>query len=405
MPEKGALMQDPNHAQGSAKKVPLWSGTFVLLIFMTFLNGAAGQMTVPLVAKYALSLGADLTLASTIAGLMSLVSLVVCPFAGALADKVSRKWILIFSNLGYGICLLLHAACVNIPLLITMRLFTGIFFSICSVTNIAFSSSFLPKERTGEGLGYVSLAAIVAQAIGPSIGLKLVEVSGFASAFLLSGVFPLLCIAVILPLKYQKPAVTGGPKRFSIKNLYAVELTFFMMMAALFSAGNGMVSTYLAIIADERQIANISLFFTCYSLLLVALRPFTGKLLDKKGVFVILIPSFLCAALGMVFVGVGTSLAVMLLASAMKALGQGSGTPSIQAYSVKKLSRERAGVASSTIMIGQNVGNAVAPIIGSFFVKSFGYTGMFCGFGGIMAAGGLLLILLQYFMEKRNASA
>jgi len=388
-----------------AKKVPLWNGTFLLLILMTFLNGAAGQMTVPLVAKYARHLGAELTLASTIAGLMSLVSLVVCPFAGALADKVSRKWILVVSNLGYGVCLLLHAACVNLPLLIVMRLLTGVFFSVCSVTNIAFSSSFLPRERTGEGLGYVSLASIVAQAMGPALGLSLVDKSGFASVFLISGLFPLLCAAVILPLRYRHEAPAGGPKRFSWKNLYAAELTCFMLMAALFSAGNGMVSTYLAILADERQIANISWFFTCYSLLLVALRPFTGKLLDKKGVFVILVPSFLCAALGMVFVGVGTSLAVMLLASAMKALGQGSGQPSLQAYSVKQLSRERAGVASSTIMIGQNVGNALAPIIGSFFVKSFGYTGMFCGFGGLMAAAGLVLIAVQYALEKRRRQA
>ena len=52
-------------------------------------------------------------------------------------------------------------------------------------------------------------------------------------------------------------------------------------------------------------------------------------------------------------------------------------------------------------MIGQNVGNALAPIVGSFFVKSFGYTGMFCGFGGLMAAAGLALIAVQYFIEKK----
>ncbi len=395
-------MENRNEPTENTMKPRLWSVSFLLLILMTFLNGAAGQMTVPLVAKYALSLGAELTLASTVAGLMSLVSLVVCPFAGALADKVSRKWILVFSNLGYGICLLLHSICVNIPLLIAMRLLTGVFFSVCSVTNIAFSSSFLPKERTGEGLGYVSLASIVAQALGPSIGLALVGKSGFGAAFSLAGLLPLACIAVILPLKYRKPeSENETARRFSFRNLYAVELTCFMLMAALFSAGNGMVSTYLAIIADERQIVNISLFFTCYSLFLVALRPFTGKLLDKKGVFLILVPSFLFAALGMVFVGVGTSLAMMLVASGMKALGQGSGQPSIQAYSVKRLSRDRAGVASSTIMIGQNVGNALAPIVGSFFVKSFGYTGMFCGFGGLMAAAGLALIAVQYFIEKK----
>jgi len=383
-------------------KTPLWNGRFLLLIGMTLLNGIAGMMTVPLVAKYALALGAELTLASTVAGLMSLVSLVVCPFAGALADKISRKWILVFANLGYGICLLLHAACHTIPMLIVMRLLTGIFFSVCSVTNIAFSSSFIPRERIGEGLGYISLASIVAQALGPSLGLTIVDRFSYQMTFLTAGLFPLVCIACILPLPYQKPEPPAEKRKFSFRNLYAVELTCFMLMAALFSAGNGMVSTYLAIIADEREIANISIFFTVYSLFLVLIRPFTGKLLDKKGVYIILIPAFLFAALGMIFVGVGMSLGMMLMASVFKALGQGSGQPSIQAHSVKSLPKERSGVASSTVLIGQNVGNAVAPIIGSFFVKSFGYQAMFCGFGVILALCGLLLLGIQYKLESRK---
>ena len=393
-------------AADTGKKAPLWNGTFILLIAMSLLNGVAGMMTVPLVAKYALELGAELTLASTVAGLMSLVSLVVCPFAGMLADKISRKWILVFGNLGYGICLVLHSVCTSIPLLIVMRLLTGVFFSVCSVTNIAFASSFIAKERTGEGLGFISLAQIVAQALGPSIGLKLVEVSSFQLTFLIAGIFPLVCIACILPLKYRKPEPAPGAvkQKFSFRNLYAVELTCFMLMAALFSAGNGMVSTYLAIIADERQIANISVFFTVYSVFLIIIRPFTGKLLDKKGVFVILVPSFVFAALGMIFVGIGSTLGMMLAAAVFKALGQGNGQPSIQAYSVKKLPKERSGVASSTVMIGQNVGNAVAPIIGSFFVKEFGYKGMFLGFGGILAVFGIALIGIQFMIEKKKGA-
>ena len=389
-------------AAADQRKASLWSWKFILLILMSLMNGVAGMMTVPLVAKYALALGAELTLASTVAGLMSLVSLVVCPFAGALADKVSRKWILVFANLGYGICLCLHAVCTNIPLLIVMRLLTGIFFSVCSVTNVAFSASFIPKERTGEGLGYISLAAIVAQAVGPGIGIAIAAGSDYARTFLVAGLFPFVCIATILPLKYVREKMPAAPsKKHSLKNLYAADLTCFMLMAALFSAGNGMVSTYLTIIAEEREIANISLFFTVYSLFLIAIRPFTGRLLDRKGVFVILVPSFLFAALGMVFVGVGGSLGVLLAAAVFKALGQGNGQPSIQAYSVKKLSRDRSGVASSTVLIGQNVGNAVAPIVGSFFVKSFGYTAMFCGFGVFMAAAGLVLIFIQSRTDKR----
>ncbi len=78
----------------TVKNETIWTPKFVLVILLTFFSGAAGQMTYPLVAKFSLTLNPDLTLASTIAGLMSLMSLFVCPFAGVLSDRFSRKRIL-----------------------------------------------------------------------------------------------------------------------------------------------------------------------------------------------------------------------------------------------------------------------------------------------------------------------
>lgn len=385
------------------KKEHLWTKPFWMLLAITFLSGGAGQMTIPLVAKYAIDLGADLTLASTASGLMSMVSLFVCPFAGSIADRVSRKWILIFADLGYAICLFGHALCTSVTALVIMRLMTGVFFSVISVTNVAFSSDFIRKERMGEGLGYVALASIVAQAYGPLAGLWLLDVGGFSASFVGAGLACIICVFVIFFMPcHEELKNRKVPKKVSVKDLYAVEFTAFMLMAMLFSSGNGLVSTYLKLIAEERAIANISLFFTVYSVFMIFLRPFTGKIVDKIGVFVILIPSFIFAAAGMIFVGIGSSLGMMLVAGAFKALGQGSGTPSLQAHCVKTFDKERAGVATSTIMIGQNVGNAIAPIIGSFFVGSVGYNGMFCGAGVIILLLGFMLILIQYKVEKKR---
>lgn len=378
----------------------LWTGTFFLLIILNLFNGVAGQMTLPLVAKFAYSLTPDLTLASTVAGLMSLMSLFICPFAGLLSDRFDRKGILLVGIGGYSLSLLGHAMAHDIRVLMALRLTTGIFFSVVSVTLIAFSSLFLPRDRLGEGMGYIALSAILAQAIGPAVGLELVEGLGYQITFALAGLAALGSVAVILTLPYHAPERKEGSKKVVFSDLFAMEFVGFMLLAALFSSGNGMVSTYLALLAEERGIENIALFFTVYSVCLVLLRPVTGKLLDKKGVYVILVPSVISAALGMVFIGFGYSLSMMIAAGIFKAMGQGSGIPSLQAHTVKTLDKSRSGVAASTIMIGQNVGNAVAPIVGSFFVKSFGYEKMFCGYGGVMLTGGLLILLWQYQKEK-----
>ena len=60
-----------------ADKGRLWSAEYIMVLFSMLCNGMAGMMTVPLVAKYAIQTGADLTVASAVAGLMSLVALII----------------------------------------------------------------------------------------------------------------------------------------------------------------------------------------------------------------------------------------------------------------------------------------------------------------------------------------
>ena len=384
------------------EKTSLWTGYFTLLILMNLCNGIAGQMTIPLVAKFSLSLYPDITLASTAAGLMSLVSLVVCPFAGLLSDRLDRKKILFAASVGYGVSLLLHTCAVNIAILIFLRLVTGVFFSVVTVTVVAFSTAFIPKERLGEGLGYTALAMILAQAFGPALGLKLMEAFSYSATFITSGLFALGCAALLLLIPSHSEPKSGQRRRVVFSDLFAVEMTGFMLLAALFSSGSGLISTYLAILAEERSIANIAVYFTLYSVCLVGLRPLAGKLLDQKGVYLILVPSVIFAALEMFFVGLGYSLSVILIGSVCKALGQGVGIPSMQAHAVKQMDKAHAGVATSTIMIGQNVGNALAPITGSFFVTSFGYEKMFCGFGAILLIAGMVILFLRH---RRECSA
>lgn len=384
------------------KKEPLWTPKYVVVLLNMLCNGIAGMMTYPIVAKYALSIGADLTTASAIAGLMSLVSLVVCPFAGVLCDKWNRKYILIAANLGYGIALALHSVCVTIPSLMVIRMITGAFFSVCTVASVAYASAYIPKSRMGEGLGYSGLSSILAQALGPMVGMKIQELGGYSLTFFVAGGFAFLCVFFLAILPYSAGYSMGKTrKRIRLKDLFAAKFTMFMLMAFLFSSAGGLISTYLAIIGDLRQIADITVYFTIFSIVSVVLRPATGRLLDTRGIFWLIIPAFLGCGLCMLFVGTGRTLAMFLIAGIFGAFGHGTGLPSIQAYCVKTVDETSAGVATSTIMIGQNVANAVAPVIGSFFIRAFDYGATFAGAGGFIFAVGILFTLVQWKINQK----
>lgn len=372
-----------------------------MLIAINFGSGVAGYMTVPLVAKYVMTFGADITTASAVSGILSLVAMFMCPVAGVLSDRINKKKLLIITEAAYAVCLGLHAFARSLIALLLLRAVTGIFFSLSNVLTIAYASSYIPKSRMGEGLGYFGLVVPLVQAAGPSIGLGLRDSIGYRAVFTGAAIAALAAMICVAVLPYNAPEPSGQKKTLKFNDIFAVRFIWLMLLTALFSSANGLISTYLDILASERSITNISIFFTVFSVVLIIFKPLTGKLLDSRGMYLVIIPAVVFAALGMFFVGIASSLWVMLIAAVCKALGQGAGTPTIQAHAVKMLDKSHSGVAVSTIQIGQSLGNSIAPVLGSFLVKPFGYTTMFCGFGGIILVAGFLLLILQARREKK----
>ena len=381
-----------------SQKNTLWTWKFIVLILINLTNGAAGQMTFPLVASFALDLGAELTVASSIAGIMSLIGMFMSPVAGVLSDRMNRKRLLMCA-----LFLLGHAFATTIPFLVFLRAGTGVFFTINSVLTTAYASEFIPRDRMGEGLGYFGLVMPLAQAVGPALGLALRDAMGFGAAFVAACISTILSFVCVTILPYDAKTPQEGEKKHSLKlnDLFAVEFLSLMLLATLFSSANGLATTYLDILATERGIPNISLFFTAYAVALLIVKPITGRLQDKKGLYFVMIPAVVFAALGTFLVGVAYSLAMMVLAAVCRALGQGAGTPCLQAHTVRTLDASKAGVAVSTIVIGQNLGNALAPIGGSFFAESFGYEGMFCGMGVATLFIGMFLLVWNCLREKK----
>jgi len=384
--------------------VKLWNRSYILVLLLGLVTGMSSQMVTPLVSKYAVDIGAPLTIAATISSLMSIAALICRPFSGAAADLVNRRTLMIAATIITALSIGCYALVEDISLLIVMRTIHGISFSFMSVANMAFATNYIPKDRIGEGLGYTALAAVVSQAAGPTLGYWLVERYSFKVCFLTAAFLSVAAVVFMLMIPYEHRSVapSQGKKRFTLDNLFAKELILYTALVSLFSMGNGLLNTYLALMADQRGIQNVTLFFTAYSIMLLLVRPLSGKILDKKGIFVVLFPAFFIHAVSNVFVGAASGLWMLIIAGILKAIGQGSGTPSIQAHSVKILGRERAGVASSTTFIGQDVGNAIAPILGSFVVEKYGYGNLFYGYAALVVVFGFSLTTIQRIIEKHR---
>ncbi len=126
-----------------------------------------------------------------------LAMLLLNPFAGAVADRFSKKLLIIIAQAVIGvvmlsIALMLSTHVLTIGLLACAAFVTGCMFSFLGPTRTALVSEFVPETRLGNAIALVQVAGSVSRIAGPFVASLLLAwaVTGAAGAyFLISSVF------------------------------------------------------------------------------------------------------------------------------------------------------------------------------------------------------------------------
>ena len=377
----------------------IFTPPFLMVLFMSIISGAASYMVNPILPAFLISRGAPMELTGIISSLMSLVALFGRPFSGAASDRFNKKHLMILSYVLSIICLFLYSKADTVPMIIFVRILNGIAFSLSGTVSMSFGADFLPLDRLGEGLSYIGIGTVVSTMIGPQLGDFIDARFGMEQIFVWASLLNLLCAILTYLIPYQ-PRNTGNREKFVFRfeNFFAPELTMYVFLIGMLSIGNGILLYYLKDFGTVRNIANISLFYTVGSIATIITKPFTGKWLDRKGTAYTIYPAFIISIAFALCFARAHALPLVLVASVLKAVGQGSGSSAIQVDSVRKLGLDRSGVASSSCYIGMDLGNVLGPAIGAFVISSRGYGALFDIYAAMLA----LCIPIYYFYTKKQ---
>lgn len=386
--------EDHNH-QLEVKS--LWNRSFILLILVSLITAMSFNMVYVIISKYALEVTPSLTIAGVIAGIFSIAALIIRPIAGVTADTMNKKRLCIIANLLITIALFGYTFSFNVPTLFFFRILHGVAFGISGTVNIALVTNYIPKGRTAEGIGYYGLGQVMAQIISPNLGVQIEELYGFQPLFLLVTGLSLLGVLLLTRLNYPKEQVTKVRKKrkLTLNSLIAKEVLMYAIIGGMFSFGNGIVSSFLVLLGEERNIRNIGLFFSVGAIVLFVLRIFVGKIADNQGITLIVNISLIASAMSMILIGFAPILSILLLASVLKSLGQGGGQISLQAECIKRVDPSRVGVATSTFYIGADLGQGFGPMIGGAISSTFNYTILFLFCAALMLVAMLVFNLYQ----------
>lgn len=381
----------------------LWNKHYILVLIINLLNAFSFYMVATILSKYLVGIGTTITMAGFIVGLFSITSLFCRPFSGIMADRLSNVTLLKWSNILMCVGLLGFMVTKNIPLLILFRIINGIGFAFGGTCQMALGARYIPKDQMGEGVGYLGLGMVVGSAVAPGVGLAIADAVGMNVTFVAAAALTLVAFFSLFFFHEERPVFTAKKIRFH--DIFAVEALPYTYVAGMFSFTNGIIASYLVLYADALGISGISIYYTVYAVVLFLVRPFSGKLMDKKGIRITVIPGLVITAFAMLSLGVARSLPFILVTAAFRALGQGAAQPALQAGCINQVGTSRSGVATSTYYLGGDICQGFGPMIGGAIVGCFaglrGYTAVFA----LCAA--LLLIAAVYFWiyTGRNKNA
>ena len=383
----------------------LWNLSYILALVISTVSGFSFYMNQSLLAGYLQGpeIGITAQTAGVIVGLFSLTSLFCRPFCGILADRINNKLLLLISMLLMSAGLTGFAFTKAAAGFFFFRILNGLGFAVSSTVQVAMATRYIPRGKTGEGIGYLGLGNVLGSAVAPGLGIAVSEAMGVRAMLLVSAALPAAACLILPLLGKTASAAKKAARKIRFRDILDPSAFPYSISAGVFAFGNGMINAYIVLFAAARGVESVALYFTVYAICMLLIRPLSGKLMDRKGIRWTVYPGILLTMASFALLAVSTSLPMILASSILRAVGQGSAQPSLQAGCVNYMGRDRAGVATSTYYLFSDVGQGIGPMLGGVIIGSMagaaGYETLYWLCAGLML---LNLFFIAGFFQKHG---
>lgn len=388
----------------------LWTKDFIVVSSINFFLTLIFYLLVVTIAVYAVDeFAATPSQAGLVTGIFIIGTLIGRLFTGRTIDSIGRKKTLFIGLSFFTLTTLLYFVHYSITFLLINRFIHGIALGVASTATGTIVAQIIPTTRKGEGIGYYSMSATMATAVGPFIGLYMSQHTSFQMIF--SFCLALGAISLLIALVLHVPALKGTSKPsktmgFSLSSFLepkALPIAYITLVIAFCYSS---VLSFINFYATEINLVNTaSFFFIVYAAAVLLSRPFTGRYMDKKGANFIMYPAFVILAAGMLLLSSANDSIPLLLAGVLIGLGFGNMQSTTQAIAVKLTPSHRMGLATSTFFIFLDAGLGFGPYLLGFIIPLTGYSTLYVIMGILILATPVLYYFLYGKKEKAARAA
>lgn len=382
----------------------LWTGDYIFLIMSQTLIAFGFQMINPVLPLSLREFGSSEALIGFIMGAFTISAFIIRPFSSFGIKRVGKKNYLL---LGIFICLLgaLGYILTTSPLYVFYtRIIFGTGFGIATTLTATLVADIVPDSRRGEGIGFFGLSHTIAQAIGPLLALSIVASHAFVTVYIIAAASLLLALCWLKFLfnpqlvEVAPPAADHPPtsmSRFVEPN--ALLPGVLIMLVGICTGG---ILSFITLYGQELHVGNVGYFFLVNTVTIFLSRIVSGKIFDRSGHFWVLFPSAIILFFGFLLLSVASSMLTFLTAAAMYGMGMGSLQPSLQAWTMNRVTPGQRSVASATFFNSFDLGIGGGSFILGIIAQKTSYAYMYrCASCSMIV---FLVIYLVYVLREKN---
>lgn len=395
------------------EKPRLWTKQFITLTVTSFLLFLNLQM---LLSSFSMHIknnlaGGDMQV-SLATSAFAITAIIARLLTGGLIKRWSKDIVLTVGLIVAGVSTALCALPETVGPLLIMRAIYGFGFGVGSTIIPTLVSQIIPPKRMGEGIGYFGLSTSLAMSIGPATGMSIMKASGFSTLASIGAgaivcMFPMLFVSGAYKLRSPKivsmTELEGKDidEKSDKKLLMKFPVYFPAILNVLLSVTYSGILSFIAVYGEELHLSQVGLFFLFNALTILMVRPIAGKIFDRKGPVVILVPAAIFVVASMLILSYTTSMGVLIVSALLYGLGFGSIQPTLQAWMLRSASKEDYGAINGMFYNSTDLGVSLGAIILGVIVTFTSYELMYRLSSTCMVI--FLVAILVYALKRKKA--
>lgn len=382
----------------------LWTRNFVVISLASFFVAMVFYLLMTTMALFSVQeFQANQSQAGLASGVFVVGALGFRLLVGRYIELIGRKKVVYGSLFLFFLLSFLYWKVDNLQFLFLVRFIHGGAFGAANTAIQTIIIDNIPLAKRGEGIGYFSLSSTLATAIGPLLGIVLMQYCGFEMIFLACNILAMISIICLYSAQIKNVELSIE-QRNSFKNLHwqdffeekALPISLIMFVMGIAFSG---ILTFINSYALSLNLALAAkFFFLIYAVFIIISRPFTGRLLDLKGDNFIMYPALFVYGISLFLLSEGYNDYLFLTAGALIGLGFGTVMSSSQVIATKKAPRHKMGLATATFFFALDFGVGIGPYFIGLLIPYIGFSGMYKLLSIIVIA----MILAYHYLHGKS---